>query len=243
MKNLIVLFFLLSLSVVVSSQDDDMPEMHSYYLQYYYWQDTITAGQKQFWPNGNKKIDYCAISDNKKLRREYFEDGNLKLTVVVEQVYGRDTITTTDPNTGELWREVDSGYSDIPDGDYFEYNAGWPAPVTRGQYLNGERYGLWQTETGVLGQIMTATYDKEGNLNGPYKKYYYDSRNPTGKIEWKGQYGMVTQSLTKIDPDTGENVVSVLTRSERTGTWTKYDQAGKVLLTVTYDWKSNANDK
>ena len=102
---------------------------------------------------------------------------------------------------------------------------------------------VWQTETGVLGQIMTATYDKEGNLNGPYKKYYYDSRNPTGKIEWKGQFGMVTQSLTKIDPDTGENVVSVLTRSERTGTWTKYDQAGKVLLTVTYDWKSNANDK
>ena len=240
MKNKFTLLFSL-LTISSFCQNYEMPVMKNYCMEKIYCgYDTTAKNQKAYWDNGNIKVEYFDIANGKKLRKDYFKEGRIKITVEVYQIFVADTNYIENPETGELNIFVLKRYRDVVDGQYIEYHeptySKEDIPVTLGQYKNDKQSGKWQTEKGAGGPIVTATYNADGELDGEYIEYYDDPfETKMKKTEWKGQYGILTVTKLMEDFKTNTYVKKTFQESRKVGVWKLFDRDGKVLETVTYD--------
>ncbi len=74
------------------------------------------------WDNGNVQIEYVTLHDSIRLRKGYFESGNIKLTVEVYQQWNYDTVYSENLITGEMTMEVLIEYADILEGNFEGYH-------------------------------------------------------------------------------------------------------------------------
>lgn len=227
-------------SVIISyGQEAELPEMHRYKIDIFYWTDSITQHQIEYWPNGNIKVMYENIGNGKKLRKDYFEEGKLKLEVEVRQSFVHDTAYYMDL-TGDEIMDCDSGYRDTPDGKYTEYY--WSSNLlvdnvlTTGEYKDGKMFGLWQMYYYAMQEKTTANFNLDGKLDGEYTVYYYSPPDGSTTVKWKGQYGQIR--LEKVEYNVaGESEIKKHAVTERVGTWKRYDLNGHVVSTITYKYK------
>lgn len=238
----VLLIFSALIFVASKGQDYELPQVNQYNISWHYWADTVTGSQKEYWDNGNLKVEYARIKEDKKLKKEYFENGRLKLTVEIKQVFAIDTIRMIDPITLEELVEVHRGYKDIEEGEYKEYN-NWPYEIenhvmTLGYYKDGKKYGKWQTTKGPLGDIVIATYNIDGMLDGEYLEYHNLREGKMERIRWKGQYGVVTVTRLMYDYQTKDYLPKSYNVSRKVGKWLLFDIDGKVLETVSYNWNN-----
>ncbi len=242
MKNFI-LFILIFSSINSFAQDYELPKMKWFKYESYAWKDSITANQIKLYSNGNLKLDYVNIGNSKKIRREYFEEGGLKLTIEVKQKYRVDSVYDIDPITGISTLNLYSGYRDIPDGKYIEYKKPFRRKnksvlITYGNYLNGKMQGKWETMSKNLVNKITATYNSEGYLDGEYIEFYDTRYFNKEIIKWKGTFKVFKSKETILDPITGKLETIISSINERFGTWTLYDMEGKIICEVNYSWKN-----
>ena len=224
----------------VQGQDCEDTEFKDYFARIVYWNDTAINEQKLYFPDSTLRIEYVRLAGDKRLRKDYFAEGRIKLSVETYQVYAIDSGYTEDLRTGELHLVVDSGYRDIFDGKYIEYHEPFYSkkdiPSTIGQFTNGMMTGKWQTEEGALGHLVTGTFNELGQLDGEYVEYYADIPTGKSKIKWKGQYGIVQVDLDIYDHAIPKHLNKKVERSERVGTWVRYNKDGIPIHTITYNW-------
>ncbi len=239
----ILTIIILIISIPVFSQVCDVPKMNRYSIGHNnYWEDTITANQIEYWDNGNIKVEYVDLPSNKKLKKAYFKEGRLKLTVEVIQSYETDGSMEYNPKSGEDTIIYQSGICDTPDGKYIEYNEPYYSKNdiinTQGQYLNGRKYGKWQTEVSYNGlrEIVIANFNSDGRLDGEYIRYYYNYDDKKAQVKWKGQFGVIKINVVIRDDVTRKLINKLQTRSERVGVWVLFDRGGNVLGEVEYKW-------
>lgn len=203
---------------VCYSQNSFFPTLRNYsYLDStHYWETSNINEQQKKWSNGKVKLEYEHINDSLRLRKEYFESGNLKFTAEVYQKWRSDTIISGCYIGGETFY-IRSGFEDKMHGEYIEYYDWNQIKIrTTGQFLHGKMTGAWTTKTGE-GALIEAQYDNEGFLDGLYVEYYYKKNDPKALTKWKGQYKLGDQD----------------------GLWEYFDMDGKLLERITYKWIRN----
>jgi len=237
---IIFLITFLVLTISIFSQHYELPKMKKYTLERCIWPDTITQNQKKYWNNGNIKVEYENTGGDRKIRKEYFENGKLKLRVELKQECLKDTFYVTSPETGEVKIKVKSYCVDVLDGKYIEYlnqtNVESEAPITIGQYSNNKMFGVWKSVIGKYNSAVKATFNKDGNLDGEFIQFYSSYNRPDQKIMWKGQFGLENISMETIDPETGKIIRKEFMNNKPIGTWYLYDISGNVIGQVTYKW-------
>lgn len=239
-----ILFITFSTLTLTQSgaQDYELPKMNHYDIKEYVWASTSSHEQRKHWDNGNPKIEYIDLENGHKLRKEYFSEGRLKMTVEVMQIHEKRLDSIFDPDDPSVIVAVDTivGFIDIPDGRYVEYHEPYYSssdiPRTTGQFLNGAPHGRWETEKGVLGYIVEANYNEEGYLEGPYKEYYPSYPNKKQNLKISGNYSQVL--VTRKDRYSPGNRYVTYKTSHRVGTWKLHDEEGAVIEEVTYKWKA-----
>lgn len=237
MRNLIIIL-LTSLSNVCYSQSNNLPQLQDYSLLSTRWQDTIISHQKLFWPNGKVKLDYVQLHDSIKLRKEYFESGNLKLTAEIYQSYYIESFYINDTaKPGTLIRKESAGYIDMLHGNYYEYwDATGVTAKTSGFFKHGKQVEEWK-ERQDDASLIIANYNSNGQLEGPYFEYFFNGFNERADIKWKGQFSVVSHSFTEQDEMTLKPIgQSEITESVRSGIWEHYNRSGELLETLIYQW-------
>jgi len=195
--------------------------------------DSLITMDKQFlWENGKIKKEYFFIKDSIRLKKEYYESGNLKYECEIYQFYINDTFFSEDPNVpGQFIHSVKKGYIDIFHGKYFEYADGSYKIIKQtGLYKNGLKKGEWKLYKGA------STYDiinyEKGELNGPFYSY------KNGILICNGEYKKVIYFSTDINEFTLKPYgQSKKTEIIKCGSWYHYNEAGELLQIITYDWK------
>ena len=215
--------------------------MKEYYMSLYWWPDTITENQKEYWTNGNLKVKYENIGQNKKLKKEYFEEGRLKLTVEVSQVYAIDTCLVEEPKTWEIKEVVEKGFTDIADGEYIEYHepiySPEDIPIAKGYYRNGKRIGQWEIEISNKNIYVVANFNTQGQLEGQYIEYFLEYGKEINKIKWLGQYNVVPTIDLKWDHQLKKYKSLSYMESRKVGVWQRFNELGELKETVTYEMK------
>lgn len=213
--------------------------IQEYGLKNQLWQDSMTKNQILKWKNGNVKVEYIDLYDSLKIRRDYFENGMLKMEATVYQVFKSVNITTYDEFDDESIRDT-SGYLDVLHGKYKEYQEEWsvkcgPTIITSGQFTHGFATGNWERR-GSANSLIVANFSKNGFLKGEFFEYYFDRENPKSKIKWKGQFDVFNLEVDQnvaikdyIDMDYSKS-------HHRVGIWKHYNEEGVLIETVTYDW-------
>ena len=244
MRNLITILLVSFLNFCFSQEDyihtqsDYAPKLQDYSPVPTYWQDTTVVHQKLFWSNGKVKVEYIPLHDSIRLRKEYFESGNLKLTAEIYQSFSIDTSYTEDvAKPGTFIIKWSNGYVDMLHGKYCEYwDAIGVAPKTTGSFKYGNQSGEWKVRK-TDGSLIVATYNDRGQLDGSYFEYYFSGVNERANLKWKGQFSVVTYSHIQQDERTLTQLgQSTITESPRTGKWEHYNKSGELLETVTYEW-------
>ncbi|MFM1999337.1 MAG: hypothetical protein RL204_1284 [Bacteroidota bacterium] len=111
-------------------------------LELVYWQDSAINKQIEYWPNGLIKIEYEPIKDSLRLRRDYYESGNLKSSAEVFQQFSEFILYKEYLESGEKVPVSWSGYTDVLNGLYLEYkNQFGTAPVEAKTFYDGRYTG------------------------------------------------------------------------------------------------------
>jgi hypothetical protein len=111
-------------------------------LEIVYWQDTVISAQKEYWPNGLIKIEYDLVKDSLRLRRDYYESGNIKSSAEVYQQFTEFILYKEYLESGEKVPVSWSGYTDVLNGLYLEYkNQFGSAPVEAKTFYDGRYTG------------------------------------------------------------------------------------------------------
>jgi hypothetical protein len=139
---LYILFFL-SLSCLYSiGQTNNSIPLPLHNLELVYWQDTVISAQKEYWPNGHIKIEYDLVKDSLRLRRDYYESGNIKSSAEVYQQFSEFILYKEYLESGEKVPVSWSGYTDVLNGLYLEYkNQFGTAPVEAKTFYDGRYTG------------------------------------------------------------------------------------------------------
>jgi len=241
MKNIILILIFIFSSTLSFSQDYKIPKLNYYFPTTFYWKDTITENQKEYWDNGNIKVEYENLQNGLKLKKEYFYKGRLKLSIEVIQKYSIDTAMQFDEYGDIISKEIMKGYKDVNNGKYIEYHEPYYSkedlPKTYGQYKNDIQIGLWQTEKGTGGNIIEANFNLNGKLAGQYKEYYQEYPNKKYSIKWLGNYDFINVTILKRNYPGNKDKYSHITYMQirRIGEWKLFDRDGTLLETVTYD--------
>lgn len=227
--------------LLINAQDEiDMPTFGEYYnLTPTNWEDSTLSNQILKWKNGRIRLEYKHVKDSIRLRKEYFQSGNLKLTAEVYQVWGIDSLYTEDLETRELTLTVSEGrYVDIFHGEFLEFtDLQGIGSKTEGQFNHGLMVGDWKTKTDKE-TIVVASFNNHGSIDGLYQEYY--SLTPdSAQIKLEGQFGVVYSRDFVEDLETGELVEVLLGEIKKVGDWKHYDLSGNLVLTVSYNWESN----
>jgi len=230
---------------LMHGQELALPKLKEFDLQRVFWIDTITSNQKILWPNGNVKLDYSNMNNGLKLRKEYYEGGQLKLSVVVFQSYAIDTNTLVDPYTGEFSISIDSGFADIPNGQYYEYidrGSSESEIMTTGQYLNGLIVGQWSTVDFINDIMTTAKFNNDGYLDGEYVEKYLplaDAPDCSQQFKWRGHYKPICINYTSSNSDDKKQLLY----SVRIGTWRYCSKDGLFKYKIKYKYNSREHKK
>jgi len=231
---LINVIFLILIAFQGISQES-LPVLREFEKSMTCWSDTDINKQVLRWSNGISKLKYQQLNDSLRLRLEFYESGNLKLTAEVLQGWGIDSSYTEDWETGEFRLEITSGYTDKLHGEYKEFwDSNQTDPKVIGMFKNGMMTGIWTRQTNS--KKIEATYNDHGRLDGPYIEYYFDHQDNT-ILKLRGNYIEYERQTTVQDIETGEVKSIRYVGSEKNGMWEYYDRDGQFIKTVTYDWK------
>ncbi|MGK0388577.1 MAG: antitoxin component YwqK of YwqJK toxin-antitoxin module [Maribacter sp.] len=238
MRYICFFYFLLAFNVL-SAQDYDLPDMGTYDLGTYYWEDMITANQIKKGANGEISLEYVDLNDSMKLRKEYFRDGKLKLIVEVFQAFCSDIFVSFDPVTYEEEFEIVEGICDIFHGIYIEYQHDFQErrlidPLTKGYYKNGKKYGEWRKISESEG-LSIANYNAAGKLEGTYTAYYFDLGSIKKQVKLQGEYKVYKMKQWYRDGGTGEYKSNEHHSARRVGEWRWYNKLGELIETVKYE--------
>jgi antitoxin component YwqK of YwqJK toxin-antitoxin module len=114
------------------------------------------------------------------------------------------------------------------DGDFIEY-ADSGGVITKGQYVEGLREGIWTYELGNYRSIGKYTDDQQDSL---WKEYYIDDN----KVRFQGNYnqGRPDGTHTWYYPDGKKQIEGQYTMGVMEDKWRYYDEQGNLFLTITY---------
>lgn len=217
----ILIFFLSGLFCI--AQDYQLPKYKSFYDLRDLWKDSITQNQKEYWENGNLKIEYKDIEGSYiKLKKMYYENGILKMEAEVFQRYVSDTMYIEN-ELGDLKVVPYIGYEDVFEGIYFEYfDKRYPyrdSTLTKGQFNYNKPIGTWQFYNGKYYTFLN--FNSDGYLDGEYLECYSNNKN---HIHLKGQF----KSIYKTDEENIEYLKSI-----RYGEWNLFYN-GTIEYTAVY---------
>lgn len=97
--------------------------------------------------------------------------------------------------------------------------------------------GTWETKKGALNRKVIGTFNSEGQLDGPYKEYFWSRLKMEEIVRWEGQFGIVSVKLFDFDIDSKKYFPRKRQLSQRTGGWTEYGQDGEPLQQIQYNWQ------
>ena len=119
---------------------------YSYPIDNYYWKDSNTNNQIQYWGNDKVKTQYIDFKPKEKQRLDYDNSGNLIRQCVINQKFQNDTLTIFDLETYEERLIISFGYCDILNGPITEYFPYKSEKIIRlqGQYKENNKTGLWK---------------------------------------------------------------------------------------------------
>ncbi len=241
MKNTITIYLFIFVNQFVYSQNYDIstPKFKQYHYTYYHWNDSISENQKEYWDNNVLKVEYIDLDNQKKLRKEYFENGRLKREAEVVQAFSIDTFVTFNPETMEENIRVKKGFKDFYAGKYIEYEDYQDNRIiTKGQFKNSIYSGKW--EAIVFGQtsfkIIEGKFNKYGYLEN-YYEYNINKDGSKGNLLVKGKYKTfkIEKYIFNNISQKNEKVKKFLNRP--IGKWIYYDDNKNVRLIIRYKWK------
>lgn len=192
----------------------------------YYWKDTIIDNQKDFWNEGTPKIEYSQLENDKRLRKDYFEDGQLRLTAIVKQKYVIDSFWQINAITLEDELITQPGFIDIIQEIEFTKK---PQLRVKGQYLNGIKNGKWLSY--LNNEIIQEVEFENGILNGVYTEYY--SSNSNKKLQKKRNGEFIEKKILKFPNDNRSNKEYIFSKV-KTGTWSTFNKDGSFKHKIVY---------
>lgn len=197
-----------------------------------------TISRDHYYDNGRPHIVYKPHTDERVRRLEYFAGGDIKSDAIVKQYIVRDTSMVMEYPECKPMTVIITKLVDIPDGPYTEYLQGdFKNHVkVQGRCSHFRRVGTW-TYFDYDWQKTVATFNSDGQLEGPFEEYYYNPKTKTYLIKVRGRYEPKTyqESVTPFF----ENVRNpqIIQESKRVGTWTTYSRDGAIIQEAIYTWK------
>ncbi len=234
-RQLLFSFFLFCVQYSIG-QNYEFPKIQQYKFECHYWKDTLNSHQVLKFKNGNIKLEYIHIDGNRKLRKEYHENGRLKLTAEVIQEFVTDTFVSFNPETYEEDIEVLSGIEDIRDGQYIEYDF-YRRIITKGSFKYGKKNGKWESTLHNLSYgtiFIEANYNDEGFLSGKYKEYYFDEPSKTKSIKAEGEVNVVLQKSVYRSSIKNKPHINYFQKSMQVGEWKYYNILGELEQIIIY---------
>lgn len=230
------------LPTTVLSQQSELPLITRWeYASYDYWPEADITTQTSHWENGNINVQYEDLGTGKRLRKAYYESGNLWYTVEVTQTWHDDTAYTEDLISGEMTINDSHGYYDTWDGKFIEYeDSKYTRKMTVGYFANDKMVGEWQKiymrNYPRESSHIALNYNERGEPYGTYHEYYGRSIDDREHLMWTGIYEPRVYYINCTDIYGTEKKCQKRT-SEKMGTWEHYDKSGELLQVVTYEWK------
>jgi antitoxin component YwqK of YwqJK toxin-antitoxin module len=130
-------------------------------------------------------------------------------------------------DNGKLRRESNF-FNGQEDGDFIEY-ADSNGVITKGQYSEGLKEGIWTYNMGNYSSIGKYTDDQQDSL---WKEYYNDNH----KVRFEGNYnqGRPDGKHTWYYPDGKKEVEGQYTMGLMEDKWKYYTSDGDLLITITF---------
>lgn len=235
-KQILTAFFLFLASLQAFSQYCPSPMGHGGIFEAVFWETSEVDSQKIYWNNGQVKVENEKLNDGLILRKEYYKNGNLKLTSEMTQEWSRDSIFKHSPYTGKDTMVILEGYIDSPFGKYTRYSIRRAdQPIFWGKLNGRTKKGVWRRFQ-FHQLLMVANFNKHGKMEGFYHEF--STRNfqlKTSDTLWSGQYRVLRDTNTYMNPISGRIDTTIRRQSIRTGTWRHYKR-GELMQTVNYNW-------
>ena len=213
-------------------QSEKNNSFEEYEFEIIFWLDSINVKQKQYYPNKSIKLEYDVINDSIKIRKEYFESGNIKLEAEVYQRFKKSIKTSPkESNNEEDTTIIKEGYVDVRHGKYIEYYDDiLKLKRQNGKYKDNTRCSEWTKYDISMRKIIIENYNDKGFLEGKYTEYFFvNGSEELKKVKTKGQYEVITYNYAIND-----NERYFITESKKTGIWEYYDW-NKLIEKVNYE--------
>jgi len=231
-----ITFFSALLGFALNTSAQEFPDLTVPPMEKTFWQ----SGQEQvlYWPNGTIQVDYVVLEGTQKLRREFYESGNLKSTQEVHEsrssnstMTTKDGITTTTKSEGvkhQRWG-VYLAYLDSPDST-IRLKGEFKSSTNFFSVQSGKKTGEWLLYDSS-GTVESCTF-VEGKKQVNYAMY---SAPDMEHLVTKGKFfpQSISESYETVDNDTGAISQHFIQRVEwlPSGRWIYFDETGSPVKT------------
>jgi len=235
----IISLVLLLLSTYIFAQEEDIvPEMNAYQVNYRTGDRTKANLPTTYWENGNIKMDYEVVDGERKIRKEYFESGKLKIETEVVRTFVVDTFVSFDPVTFDEAIEIDSGYLDGRYLEYFEHVKDTKKGIrTIGEFVSSRQTGIWIHQAEFSGSIYKAELF-DGRIEGEFIEYYPSicTVREVDKLKKKveGTYILVSEE-SEVHVVENKTITSYYVVNKKNGNWYYYELDGTVSEKINFD--------
>ncbi|MGK0308956.1 MAG: hypothetical protein ACI8RP_001923 [Urechidicola sp.] len=234
----ILIILLLHFPQFAFAQLKDTPELKpTVYFKTNQHLPNNTTSQNKYDKKGRPLLIYLR-TDSIIIRKEYYDEGPIKIIAEITQELSVDTTTYYDYVLKKDVIAIIHKLYDIPNGKYTEYYKSYrnqPKIKSIGKTKNSRKIGEW-IYINNYSEKTIANYNEWGYIDGKYFEYYFSKTDSTYNVATEGEYELIPNDTLNIDMN---NFKSYLTNinSRKKGEWKFYSKKGKLRGTALYDWK------
>lgn len=209
----------------LNAQISELPDVRNYVsfgnccIEY---GDTIQ--RDKYHPKSAQPKTQYSNENGKIIRRDFYKRGQLKSVATIKHAMRCDTTTYYDYKTKNDVLNIIKTLADLVDGEFVEYHTNGNIK-SKGRAIESYRVGEWVFKE-RYGNKVIVNYNDKGQLDGPYKEYYFDVRDSTYIVTVDGQYGVQSHSGKYGNKE----------MERRVGTWKFYNDEGELLEIAEYQW-------